>query len=303
MPGNSPRASRATGVHDDGARRVVVIGISGVTGSFLARRLAERGHAVSGFGRAGWGHGGEEMLAAADLVVVSVPVARAVEIIERASRHMMPDAVLADVTSVKAEAFRTMMESHPGPVVGLHPMFGPGVESFLSQTVVVCHGRRRGEYEWLLRFIEEDGGRIVEADPAEHDRIMTTVQAVRHFVTMGLGVFTTEEGVDRARALELASPVYRLEMDFVGRLFAQDPELYVDIMLATPERREALGRLARCFSRLAGLAASGDREGLLAEFAKVRESLGDEASRGLTESDRVIRAFSAMLANEAAEAP
>jgi len=170
-------------------------------------------------------------------------------------------------------------------------MFGPGVESFLAQTVVVCHGRGEESYRWLLALVEAEGGRVVVSTPAEHDRLMVAVQAIRHFVTMGLGVFFAAEGVDYARTLELASPVYRLELDFIGRLFAQDADLYAEIMLASPERREAIGRLAATLGRLAGLAGANDKEALLAEFAAVRAAMGAETARALAESDAVIAAF------------
>lgn len=276
-------------------RRVTVIGKRGVIGSFFARRLERAGHEVAGFGSKGWDEA-PKLLAGAELVIVSVPIDRVVEIIERAAPMLSPGAALADVTSVKKPAFEAMIRSHPGPVVALHPMFGPGVETFEAQTVVVCHGRLEEGYRWLLDFMEADGARLVETGPEEHDRMMIAVQAVRHFVTMALGRFLVEEGVDLAESLEFASPVYRLELDFIGRLFAQDPKLYTEIMLATPERRETIARLAESFTELAELAASDDRGRLAAEFEKVKAALGPEAARALEESNEVIGMFSVLLA-------
>ena len=277
------------------SRRVTIIGKRGVIGSFFARRLEAAGHDVAGFASKGWDEA-PALLARAELVIVSVPIDRVVGVVERAAPMLAPDATLADVTSVKAPAFEAMMRCHAGPVVGLHPMFGPGVETFAAQTVVVCHGRGRESYEWLLRSMAADGARLVEAAPEEHDRMMVAVQAVRHFVTMALGRFFVAEGVDLAKSLEYASPVYRLELDFVGRLFAQDAGLYSEIMLATPERREALARLGKSFAALAELAEAGDREAIISEFGKVKAAFGPETTRALEESNEVIRAFSEMLA-------
>jgi len=276
-------------------RRVTIIGRRGSTGGFFARRLDAAGHRVDGFGRSGWSSEGPAMLREAELVLVSVPPASAPEVIRRAASHMRPEAALADVTSVKLPAFRAMMESHPGPVVGLHPMFGPGAESFLAQVVVVCHGRMEESYRWLLDEIEADGGTLVVSTPEEHDRVMIAVQAIRHFATMALGRFLAEEGVDLARTLQFASPAYRLEIDLVGRLFAQDPSLYIDIMLASPERTAAIGRLAETCSRLAREAHSLDRNALLAEFDAARAVLGREPARALEESNRLLELFGAIV--------
>lgn len=297
-------ASSERATVEEPPHRCVVIGKSGVMGGFFAKRLEAYGHTVEGFGRAGWGHGGEELLAQAELVVVSVFIERVEEIVRRAAAHMRPDAVLADVTSVKARPFAAMTDAHPGPVVGLHPMFGPGAESFLSQVVVVCRGRGGEQYRWLIELMEADGARLVESSPEEHDAMMVAVQAARHFLTVTMGAFLTSEGVDVARSLDFASPVYRLEIDMLGRMFAQDAWLYVDIMLATPERREAIGRLARKCSQIAALAGDNDRDGLIAEFERAKETLGRETARALAESNRLIEAFGTILAaGEGGDAP
>ena len=281
---------------DPEPRNVVIIGRRGIMGSFMAARLEAYGHKVSGTGRAGWGGELEPLLENADLVIVSVPIDRVEEIVRRAAEHMRPGAALADVTSVKRGPVAAMMDSHSGPVLGLHPMFGPGPVTFLSQIVVVCPGRGEDEYEWLIRVMEADGARLVRSTPDEHDRMMIAVQAARHFATVAMGVFLATEGVDVARSLDFASPVYRLEIDMIGRLFAQDAWLYVDIMMATSERKEAITRLAATYTRLAEAVAGGDRDALMAEFDSVKNTLGPEAARALEESNRVIEAFAGILA-------
>ncbi|MHC4249259.1 MAG: prephenate dehydrogenase/arogenate dehydrogenase family protein, partial [Planctomycetota bacterium] len=130
---------------DTAPRDVVIVGRRGIMGSFFASRLEAYGHKVSGTGRAGWGGELEPLLKEADLVIVSVPIDRVEEIVRRAAAHMRADAALADVTSVKRGPCAAMMDAHPGPVLGLHPMFGPGPTTFLSQIVVVCPGRGKDE--------------------------------------------------------------------------------------------------------------------------------------------------------------
>ena len=39
--------------------------------------------------------------------------------------YLPKECILADVTSIKAQPLQAMLEVHDGPVVGLHPMFGP----------------------------------------------------------------------------------------------------------------------------------------------------------------------------------
>lgn len=175
-------------------------------------------------------------------------------------------------------------------------MFGPGVESFLSQKVVICPGRDRPAWQWLIDLMARDGGDLVESLPDEHDQMMVTVQAIRHFATFGLGVFLAEDGIEVGRSLELSSPIYRLGIDMVSRLFGQDAELYADIMLANEERRGAIARLAQTFQTLADQVQAKDRQGLIAAMEAASETFGSETERAVRESDRLIEAMSILLA-------
>jgi prephenate dehydrogenase/chorismate mutase/prephenate dehydrogenase len=178
------------------------------------------------------------------------------------------------------------------------------VESFLSQRVVACPGRGDDAFAWLLDLVRADGGTVVFSTAAEHDHLMTTIQAIRHFATFSLGTFLAAEHPDIARTLEFSSPIYRLELDMVCRLFAQDAGLYIDIMTATDERRDAIARLAENAGRLARLVHIGDRASLVRCFDETAHSLGPtETARALDESARVIRALATILAADRVNKP
>ena len=288
-------------------RTVVLVGGRGMMGRFLASRLEAAGHEAIALDKADW-IDAPEVLPRADLALICVPIEHTQEAIHRTAQHLMPHAALADITSIKRPFLQAMLEAHDGPVMGLHPMFGPGVDSFLSQRVVACPGRGDEAFAWLLDLVREDGGTVVVASAEEHDHAMTTIQAIRHFATFSLGTFLAAEHPDIARTLEFSSPIYRLELDMVCRLFAQDAGLYVDIMTATQERRDAIARLAENAARLARLAEIGDRAGLVRCFEETARSLGPaETARALEESARVIRALAGILAsgrvNKPAPAP
>ncbi|MGB3559471.1 MAG: bifunctional chorismate mutase/prephenate dehydrogenase [Geitlerinemataceae cyanobacterium] len=281
-------------------KNVTIVGGKGVMGQFFQQRLSVAGHCVKTLGRKDWDKA-EELLADADLVLICVPIDRTIEIIRDLAPYIPPSAVLADITSIKAPIVETMLACHSGPVVGLHPMFGPGVQSFLSQKVVICPGRNDEACQWLQDFMAADGGDLVVCTPEEHDRMMVAVQAIRHFSTFGLGVFLAEEGIDIGRSLELSSPIYRLGINNVSRLFGQEGSLYIEIMLSTEDRRKAIARLAETFVRLAQLVEHEDRSSLLDEFKQTTNTFGAETDRAVKESDRTIAALSVLLAADFVE--
>jgi prephenate dehydrogenase/chorismate mutase/prephenate dehydrogenase len=247
------------------SRRVTVVGGRGVMGQFFVQQLSAAGHIVNILEQDNWSHA-KQLLDGADLALICVPIEYTQTVIRDIAQYLSPTTALADITSVKAPIVQTMLSCHSGPVMGLHPMFGPKVSSFQSQNIVVCPGRTDEAFQWLLKLIKQEGGKLMICTPEEHDRMMITIQSLRHFVSFSLGIFLTDEGIDIQQSLELASPSYRELIDMTNRLFCQSGELVADIMLFTQERREAIVKLADTFNRLAQLAMHNDRESLIREF-------------------------------------
>lgn len=249
-------------------RNVTIIGGRGKMGKFFTEQLSGAGHKVSLLG-SDW-ENAAQLLGEAELVLVSVPIGKTVEVIERAAKYLAATTALTDITSLKVQPVQAMLEFHSGPVMGLHPMFGPSVTSFSKQKVIVCPGRQDDTFQWLLDFIASSGGELIVSTPQEHDRMMAIVQAMRHFSRFSLGVFLAEEKIDIDRSLSMSSPTYRQEIDIVNRLFAQSPHLCADIILATEERCQIIGRLVDTYNRLAQIVAQKDRAALIEEFEAVQ---------------------------------
>ncbi len=282
-------------------RKVTVIGGYGKLGRFFSQQLFNAGHQVSILEHNDWDEA-PRLLGEAQLVLVCVPIEHTLTVIQKAAPYLKVDTALADITSVKTPIVQELLKQHTGPVLSLHPMFGPGVESFLSQNVIVCPGRQEQAFTWLLDLIESNGGKLIACTPEEHDRMMVAIQAIRHFTTFSLGVFLAEEGIDISRSLDFSSPLYRLEIDMVSRLFAQDPALYVDIMLTAEERRQAITRLVETYRRLAQLVETEDGAGLKREFEATRSTFAQGANQAVAESNHIIDSLSLLLAAKVAEA-
>jgi prephenate dehydrogenase len=281
-------------------RRITVVGGKGVMGRFFVDRFVAAGHEVQVLEYDDWERA-DMLLKGADLVLIAVPLKHTVAVIRRVASYLSPHTILADIASTKTKAVQAMMDAHPGPVVGLHPMFGPGGSSFLGQKVVVCPGRNLPQCQWLLDLIEADGGNLISSTPEEHDAMMVTVQAIRFFANFSLGTFLAKDGVDIERSFEFSSPLYRSEVNTVSRLVAQDAALYVDILLASQERCAAIERLVETYSHLAQLLKQGDRAGLIAEFEQTREFFQVGAERSLSESNYMLNHLSSFLAAKTVE--
>lgn len=247
------------------SQRITIIGGGGMMGRFFTKQLSAIGHDIRILEHNNWQQA-DELLGNADLVLLSVPIEYTIDVIRSAAKYIAPTTALADITSIKAPIVEAMLNYHNGPVMGLHPMFAPSVESFSSQNVVVCPGRYCKAFQWLLDLIQSGGGKLIFSTPSEHDQMMVFVQAIRQFSTFSFGLFLTNEEIDINRSWDFSSPSYRQKVEMVENLFAQSAPLIVDIILATQERREAIINLASTYNRLALLVGEGDRETLINEF-------------------------------------
>lgn len=276
-------------------RRITVVGGRGIMGSFFCDRLATAGHEVRVLEYDDWDRA-NILLGEADLVLIAVPLKHTISIVQRVAEYLSPHTILADVASTKAEVVQAMLNAHSGPVVGLHPMFGLGSETFLGKKVVVCPGRDSDTAQWLLDLIEADGGTLITCTPEEHDAMMIAVQVIRFFSDFSLGTFYAREGVDIDRSFEFSSPLYRSEINIISRLVTQDVALYVDILMASPERCAAIERMVDTYAHLANLLKRGDRAALIAEFEKTGAAFSPRAERSMLESSYMLNNLSNFIA-------
>lgn len=266
---------------------VVVLGGHGAMGRLMADLFARAGYPVRTIDLYNLGEL-PQAVADAALVMVSVPIDRTAAAIA-ALPPLPAQCVLCDVTSVKQIPLAAMLAVHAGPVVGLHPMFGPDVAGLVKQVIVVCHGRDAERYDWLLRQFEAWGGLLREESAPTHDAAMQMIQAMRHFTTIAYGLFLGRQPADLERLLRLSSPIYRLELAMVGRLFAQSPALYADIMLQADRLPALISDYRDALEELLALLRAGDRDGLIARFGDVQAYFGDLAPRLLAESAELLR--------------
>jgi chorismate mutase/prephenate dehydrogenase len=267
--------------------RVLVAGGAGAMGRCLTRWFEGAGYRVRVLDREDWGRV-EALCEGVELAVLSVPIEATAEVAARVAPHLPATCVLADVTSIKSGPLAAMLTAHPGPVLGLHPMFGPTTSSLDKQIVVATPGRDPAACQWLLDQLAAWGAVIVTATAEDHDATMGFVQALRHFASFAFGQYLCRKGVDLHRTLDFSAPIYRLELAMVGRLFAQDPVLYAEIIFATPQRRALLREYIESVAGNLPMIEAGDRDTFAAEFARIAEWFGPFSDQAIRESSYLI---------------
>jgi chorismate mutase/prephenate dehydrogenase len=266
---------------------VVVIGGGGGLGALFVDLFKRSGYLVDVIEKDDWSQA-QQIISNAGLVLVSVPIKDTVEVIEGLS-YLPDDCILADVTSVKGAALNAMLQVHKGPVIGLHPMFGPDSGSMVKQVVIWCHGRDQAGYQWLIDQIYTWGAVLQQTSAEDHDLAMAFIQVMRHFSSFVYGDHLAKENANIQQLIDLSSPIYRLELAMVGRLFAQDAQLYADIIFNDANNLALLKRFHQRYADALALFESGDKSAFISQFNQIKTWFGEFANSSLVDSKKLLQ--------------
>lgn len=222
---------------------VGIIGGTGGMGRWFADFFRQGGHGVHVTGRT-TGMDIPDLAMACQVIIVSVPIGVTSDVIRRVGPFLKEDALLMDLTSLKAEPVRVMLSSSTSEVIGLHPLFGPGVPSLAGQNIVLCPGRGERWYPRIRTLLEGNGARVVVTTPERHDEMMAIVQGLNHLNTIALGLVLQEMGMKEKDLERFTTPIFRAKMEIMKRVFSR-PELYAEILTLNPH----VGRICDLYEK------------------------------------------------------
>lgn len=268
---------------------VGVIGGRGAFGQWCVRLFERHGHSVLVSDR-DTELSNIDLVRASTIVVIAVPIGVTQAVLEEVAGAVTTAQVVIDLTSVKS-LFVTTLRALPSEVLSLHPMFSPIVSSHVGQSCIVYRVRRGELSRYVEQLLAEEGLNLVEVEAELHDRMMAVIQGLTHFQAIAAAHCMRSLGFSPEESLPSASPIYRLRLDMIGRIIAQDPRLYAEIQMYNPYVGDVLAELERSSTLLGTLVKERDIPGFVSEFEAIRRSFGTFTETALEESDRVIRAL------------
>jgi prephenate dehydrogenase len=250
---------------------MIKIGVIGGTrgmGNWFARFLEKEGHAVRVCGRNMNEADIAEMADTCDVVVVSVPMGATGNVIAKIGPHMRVSSLLMDLTSLKRDSVKSMLETSASAVIGCHPLFGPRVDSIIGQHVVLCPARAGKWLSWLTDIFERNGAFVVETTPERHDQMMAIIQGLNHFNTIMMGVVLSEAGLSLPELMKFATTVFRAKMEIMEKVFCQNHGLYADILAMNPEIHKYIDAYEKDVAQLKNLICQKNSAGIADMIAK-----------------------------------
>jgi prephenate dehydrogenase len=271
------------------AKRVGVIGGKGAFGQWCVRLFKRYGHEVLVSDK-DTDLSTTDLVRASAIVVVAVPIGVTESVLREVAGCVQPHQIVIDLTSVKSP-FAELLRALTSEVLSLHPMFSPKLSEHAGQTCIVCRMRGGELSSYVEEILAREGLKLVPMDSDSHDRMMAVVQGLTHFQAIAAAHCMHALGFDPHESLTSASPVYRLRLDMIGRILAQDPRLYAEIQMYNPYVKEVLTELERSSALLGRMVSERDVQGFVSEFRGVQEAFASFTSKALEESDRLIRAL------------
>ncbi len=182
-------------------KTIAIIGGNGGMGQLFAHLFEDFGHDVV-ISDLDTDCTNKEAAREADVVVIAVPIACTIEVIEEIAPYCKEGSLLIDITSTKQKPIETMLRNFSGSVIGTHPLFGPSVHSLQGQRIAVVSGRDTGNWhDWLCSIFHARGLSVLDTTAQEHDQAMSIVQVLTHQTTEVLGRTIQQLGVDDLRTL------------------------------------------------------------------------------------------------------
>jgi prephenate dehydrogenase len=241
------------------------IGIIGGTrgmGQWFANFLEKEGYVVRVCGRNVSEANIAKMADTCQVVVVSVPMGATSKVIAKVGPSMREASLLMDLTSLKRESVKTMLETSVSEVIGCHPLFGPRIDSIAGQHVILCPARAGKWLTWLKDIFERNGAFVLATTPEKHDHMMAIVQGLNHFNTIIMGLVLRKTGVSLSELMKFATPVFRAKMEIMERIFCQNSRLYADILTLNPEIHRYIDAYEKEVAKMRNLICQGDAAGI-----------------------------------------
>jgi prephenate dehydrogenase len=267
--------------------RIAIIGGSGKMGQWFADFLRREGHEVVISGRnpeklreAGRQLGvatasNEEAVQGAEVVLLSVPIDSFESVVKELSPHIQPDQVVADVTSVKVMPVAVMKKYlRTRHILGTHPLFGPGAKSLAHQNFVLTSGDAEGAtlVAKAKTYLEERGARVSVMTPAEHDKKMTVILGLAHFIALiSADTLLSSEGFRADEAI--GGITYKVLMTLVESVLTEDPALYAAIQMNLPDLPDAEKRLQEKARAWAHMVVGKDWQGFVRRMNELKDKL------------------------------
>jgi chorismate mutase/prephenate dehydrogenase len=155
------------------------------------------------------------VIESAQIVVLATPTHTTRRILERLDKETSRGKLFVEISSVKRPLSMTLRKAERRgiSVLSIHPMFGPSAEGISGKTILsIPTARRTRPADAFLTMLRRRGAKVVRCDLNEHDRLMSVVLTLPHFLNVVLANTLRSIGTDPNLLSKIAGPTFRLQL-------------------------------------------------------------------------------------------
>jgi prephenate dehydrogenase len=270
--------------------KIAIIGGSGKMGKWSAGFLREDGSdvVIAGRNRDKLSEASQrlsvgvattiEAVRSTDAVVLSVTIDSFAEVVEKIAPHVKTGQPVIDITSVKVLPTEVMHKYiKNGVVLGVHPMFGPGVSNIVNRNFILTP-TNDVESDLAMKveeYLKARGARTITMSPQEHDEMMSIVLGLGHFIALA-SADTLIELEKLKQSENVAGTTYSVLMTLIGSVASEDPEFYSSLQMYLPSMAQVEELFAGKVEQWARMVQDGNRQKFIDRMGYLRTRLEEQ---------------------------
>jgi prephenate dehydrogenase len=217
----------------------------------------------------------ESLLAFAEMIIVSVPLAENASMLEKIRNLLPPGRKICDIASLKSRSVQILSTYPPHATVSsVHPMFGPGSPGFTGKKVVIVPlESREKDAQVFYAFFKDRGASVMVSDAETHDRMMALTLSLPHFCGYLFSFMVSEHSLELMHQFEGTSFNYLLT--FSEAVLQEDAQFYFELM-QNPQFIPVLENLLAKAEVLKTVITTKDTSSFLQMVTETREALQEE---------------------------
>jgi len=208
-----------------------------------------------------------------DVLVLSVPMSKLEEVALEIASHTRAGQLIVDVSSVKVSPLK-MLHGHikNGTVFGVHPMFGPGAKGIKGQSIVLTpQGRNeKGIALKVQSFLQKRGVNTAIMTPAEHDRQMSVILALSHFIAHVSADTIADSGISGKNSASFGT-TFKALLTLVSAVLSEDPDFYAELQMSLPGASEMEKHFVSKSAQWTDLVKKGNKSSYSANLSELKE--------------------------------
>jgi prephenate dehydrogenase len=209
---------------------------------------------------------------AADIIILAVNIDSFEELVKEISPHVRPGQIILDITSVKEYTVALMHEHFKkATVLGTHPLFGPGARDLSNQNFVLTPTTEQEDIlaRKVMLYLQKHGARVTLMPPIQHDKMMSVVLGLSHFIS----IVAADTLIEIGRLPELKAiggSTYRVLTTLVESVVSEDPDLYASLQMRLPYVTDVEELFQMQASKWADIVKNKDKQGFIKNMTALK---------------------------------